>query len=83
MNSNERSHPLVNYSFTDDSDEESELTQSNGHTTDDEDIPSDDDISLVRWINKHFKVSDNISSIYEQNKYNKNNNLIIIIFNLF
>ena len=42
MNSNERPHPLVNYSFTDDYDEESELLQSNGDTTDDEDIPSDE-----------------------------------------
>ena len=32
---------LANYSFTDDSDEESELPQSNGDTSDDEDIPSD------------------------------------------
>ena len=40
MSSNER--PLVNYSFTDDSDEESEPLQSNSNTTDDEDIPSDD-----------------------------------------
>ena len=43
MDSSERPHPLVNYSFTDDSDEESELHQSNEDTTDDEDIPSDDD----------------------------------------
>ena len=43
MDSRERPHPLVNYSSTDDSNEESELPQSNGHTTDDEDIPSDDD----------------------------------------
>ena len=42
MDSSERPHPLVNYSFTDDSDEESELHQTNGDTTDDEDIPSDD-----------------------------------------
>ena len=42
MNSNERPHSLVNYSITDDSDEENELLQSNGDTTDDEDIPSDD-----------------------------------------
>ena len=41
MNSNERPHPVVNYSFTDDSDEESDLQQSNGNSTDDEDIPSD------------------------------------------
>ena len=43
MDSSERSHPIVYYSFTDDSDEESELLQSNGDTTDDEHIPSDDD----------------------------------------
>ena len=43
MDSSERLYPLVNYSFTDDSDEESELHQWNGDTTDDEDIPSDDD----------------------------------------
>ena len=43
MDSNERPHPLVNYSFTDDSDEESELHQSNGDTTDDDDISLDDD----------------------------------------
>ena len=42
MNSNDRPHSLVNYSFTDDSDEESELLQSNGDTTDDEDTPSDE-----------------------------------------
>ena len=36
------SSPIVNYSFTDDSDEESELLQSNGDTTNDEDIPSDE-----------------------------------------
>ena len=30
MDSSERPHPFVNYSFTDDSDEESELHQSNG-----------------------------------------------------
>ena len=41
--SNERPHPLVNYSFTDDSNEESELPQTTGYTTDDDDIPSDDD----------------------------------------
>ena len=40
--SSERPHSLVNYSFTDDSDEESELNQANGDTKDDEDIPSDD-----------------------------------------
>ena len=40
MNSNENPHLLVNYSFTDYSDEESDLQQSNGDTTDDEDIPS-------------------------------------------
>ena len=38
INSNECPHPLV----TDDSDEESKLPQSNGDTTDDEDIPSDE-----------------------------------------
>ena len=43
MDSNERPHPLVNYSFTDDSDEESELHQWNGDTTDDDDIVSDHD----------------------------------------
>ena len=43
MDSSERPHLLVNYSFTDDSDEESELPQSNSDTTDDEDIASDDD----------------------------------------
>ena len=43
MDSNERPHPLANYSCTDDSEEESELHQSNGDTSDDEDIPSDDD----------------------------------------
>ena len=42
MNSNDRPHRLVNYSFTDDSDEESDLQQSNGDTTGDEDIPSDE-----------------------------------------
>ena len=41
MDSSERTHPFVNYSFTDDSDEESELPQSNGDTSDDEDVPSD------------------------------------------
>ena len=41
MDPNERRHPLINYSFTDDSDEESELHQSNGDTTDDDNIPSD------------------------------------------
>ena len=44
MDSSERPHPLVNYSFTGDSDEESELHQSNEDTTDDEDIPFDDHI---------------------------------------
>ena len=63
MNSNDRPHSLVNYSFTDDSDEKSELIQSNGDTTDDEDIPQMS-ISLVRWLNKRFRVSDNISSFY-------------------
>ena len=43
MDLSERPHPVVNYSFTDDSDEESELPQSHEDTTDDEDIPSDDD----------------------------------------
>ena len=43
IDSSERPHPLVNYSFTDYCDEESEPHQSNGYTTDDEDIPSDDD----------------------------------------
>ena len=43
MVSSERPHPLVNYSSTDDSDEESELLQSTRYTTDDEYIPSDDD----------------------------------------
>ena len=41
MDSSERPHPLVNYSFTDDSDEESKLPQSNEDTTDDVVIPSD------------------------------------------
>ena len=43
IDSNEHPNPLVICSFTDDSDDKSELPQSNGHTTDDEDIPSDDD----------------------------------------
>ena len=43
MDSSEHPYPLVSYSSTDDSDEESELLQSNGYTTDDEYIPSDDD----------------------------------------
>ena len=43
MDSNERPHLLDIYSFTDDSDEECELHQSNEDTTDDEDIPSNDD----------------------------------------
>ena len=43
MDSSERLHPLVNYSSTNDFDEESELHQSNGDITDDEDIPSDVD----------------------------------------
>ena len=43
MDSSESPHPLVNYSFTDDSGEGSGLLQSNGDTTDDEHIPSDDD----------------------------------------
>ena len=40
LDSSERPHPLVNYSSTDDS--ESDLPQSNGYTSDDEDIPSDE-----------------------------------------
>ena len=44
MDSDEHPHPLINYSLTEDSDEESKLPQSNGEidTTDDEDIPLDD-----------------------------------------
>ena len=38
LDSSERLHPLVNHSSTDDS--ESDLPQSNGYTSDDEDIPS-------------------------------------------
>ena len=40
LHSSERPHPLVNYSSTDDS--ESDLPQSNGYISDDEDIPSDE-----------------------------------------
>ena len=40
LDSNERPHPLVNYSSTDDS--ESDLPQSKGYSSDDEDIPSDE-----------------------------------------
>ena len=40
LDSSDRPRPLVNYSSTDDS--ESDLPQSNGYTTDDEDVPSDE-----------------------------------------
>ena len=40
LDSSERPRPLVNYSSTDDS--ESDLPQTNGYTSDDEDIPSDE-----------------------------------------
>ena len=43
MDSNERPHPIVNYSSTDDSEEDSELHQSNGDISYDEDILSYDD----------------------------------------
>ena len=76
-------HPLINYSSTYVSDEESERHPSNGDRADDEDIPSDDDHQACQMVQQTLRVSDNISSIDEQNKYNKNNNLIIIIFNLF
>ena len=38
LNSSERPRPFVNYSSTDDS--ESDVPQTNGYTSDDEDIPS-------------------------------------------
>ena len=57
-------HPLINYSSTDVSDEESDLPQSNCDTSDDEDIPSDDDHQACQMVQQTLRVSDNISSFY-------------------
>ena len=61
LNSSERHRPLVNYSSTDDSESDSSNQMAILQTMK---TYSRIIISLVRWLNKHFRVSDNISSFY-------------------